>query len=263
MMSEHLKVTMIQTSLHWEDIDENLKLFSEKISSLKEDTDIIVLPEMFSTGFSMNAAAHAETMDGKAMQWLGKTAHEKNCVVTGSLMIKEGEAFYNRLVWMKPDGRYEHYDKRHLFQLAQEGQTYTTGDKKLIVEYKGWKIHPLICYDLRFPVWSRRTKTNDYDVLLYVANWPERRVQAWNQLLIARAIENQCYVVGVNRVGNDGHTIYHSGESAVINYKGEVINNSCAHDACIETITLSKQELDDFRRQFPFDADADDFSIQV
>lgn len=260
-MKDTLKVTIVQTSLHWEDVDANLQMFSEKISALKERGDIIVLPEMFSTGFSMNAAAHAETMDGKAIKWMQKTAAEYKCVLTGSLMIKDNGKFYNRLIWMQPDGAYQIYNKRHLFALAHEDKTYTPGNKKLIIEYNGWRIHPLVCYDLRFPVWSRRTKKADYDVLIYAANWPERRVIAWSQLLIARAIENQCYVVGVNRVGNDGNNIYHSGDSAIINFKGEMMNNSCPNDTCIETISLSKKELETFRSQLPFIEDADGFVI--
>jgi predicted amidohydrolase len=238
-------------------------MFSEKISALKESEDIIVLPEMFSTGFSMNAGQLAETMDGKAVTWMKERATKNNCVITGSLIIKEGDSFFNRLIWMKPDGTYEHYDKRHLFRIADEGKTYTAGTKKLIVEYKGWKIHPLICYDLRFPVWSRRTKSADYDVLIYAANWPQKRVTAWSQLLIGRAIENQCYVVGVNRVGNDGNNKYHSGDSAIINFKGEMMNNSCPNDTCTETIALSKKELEDFRKHLPFAEDADDFIINI
>jgi omega-amidase len=262
-MDDTLKVTMVQTALHWEDVDANLAMFSEKIAALKEWGDVIVLPEMFNTGFSMNAAAHAETMDGKAMQWLKKTAAEYKCVLTGSLMIEDDGMYYNRLIWMKPDGTFDIYDKRHLFALANEEKTYTPGNKKLIVEYKGWRIHPLVCYDLRFPVWSRRTKKEDYDILIYVANWPERRVIAWSQLLIGRAIENQCYVVGVNRVGNDGSNIYHSGDSAIINFKGEMLNNACPNDVCIETITLSKKELEAFRHQLAFIDDADDFTINL
>jgi omega-amidase len=262
-MSADLRVTMIQTALHWEDVNANLQMFSEKIAALKEPSDIILLPEMFSTGFSMNAEKVAETMDGEAVQWMRQKARDFNCVITGSLMIKEGNKYYNRLVWMKPDGSYDIYNKRHLFALAHEEKSYTGGNKKLIVEYKGWKIHPLICFDLRYPVWSRRTKKDDYDLLIYVANWPERRVFAWNQLLIARAIENQCYVVGVNRVGNDGNNIYHSGDSAIINYKGEMMNNACPNDTCTETIALSKKDLEDFRKQLPFIEGTDEFTIAI
>lgn len=262
-MSGNLRISLLQSALHWENAQANLEMFSEKISLLKGETDIIVLPEMFSTGFSMNAAALAEPMTGQAIQWMKKTAAGKNCIVTGSLMIREDNFFYNRLIWMQPDGHFIQYDKRHLFRLAHEEKTYTPGKKKIIIAYKGWRILPLVCFDLRFPVWSRRTKEADYDVLIYAANWPERRVTAWSQLLIARAIENQCYVAGVNRVGNDGNQVYHSGESAVINYKGEEISGIPAHEECTETVVLNLNELQDFRRQLPFIDDADDFTINL
>ena len=238
-------------------------MFDRKISGLKEETDLIVLPEMFSTGFTMNASALAETMDGASIAWMRKTAAKKNCAITGSLIISENGNFYNRLIWMKPDGNFFQYDKRHLFRLAHEEQTYAPGKSRLLIEMKGWKIFPLVCFDLRFPVWSRRTKESGYDVLLYVANWPERRVTAWSQLLIARAIENQCYVVGVNRIGNDGNDIYHSGESAVINYKGENICGINAHEEIIETVELHKEEMENFRAQLPFLEDADSFTIKM
>lgn len=238
-------------------------MLDDKIAAVKEDTDIIVLPEMFTTGFTMNARAMAEPMNGPTVEWMKKKVLEKKCVITGSMIITENGAFYNRLIWMDPDGSFTHYDKRHLFRLAHEEQTYTPGKNKIVVNCKGWKILPLICFDLRFPVWSRRTKESDYDLLLYVANWPERRITAWNQLLIARAIENQCYVAGLNRVGNDGNDIYHSGESAVINCKGENIGSIPLHEECMETITLNKQELNDFRKQLPFIEDGDNFTIKL
>jgi len=260
-MQSPLKITLIQSSLAWEDKAANLEMFSEKISKLKDTTDLIVLPEMFSTGFTMNASALAEPMDGPSVQWMKQIAAKKKCVITGSLIISENGKFFNRLIWMKPDGNVFHYDKRHLFRLSHEEQTFAAGQSKLIVELNGWRIFPLVCFDLRFPVWSRLTKDSGYDVLLYVANWPERRVTAWSQLLIARAIENQCYVVGVNRVGNDGNAIYHSGESAVINYKGENICGINPHEENIETVELRKEELDEFRSRLPFLDDGDSFTI--
>ena len=259
---QDIKITILQSDLHWENIEKNLDMFSEKISSITEETDLIILPEMFSTGFTMNAKACAENMQGKTIAWLQSKAKEKNCVITGSIIIKEEGEFYNRLIWMKPDGTFELYNKRHLFRLADEQQTYTAGDKQIITEINGWKICPLICYDLRFPVWGRRTKQEDYDLLLYVANWPQRRIHAWQQLLIARAIENQSYVAGVNRIGNDGNIIYHSGNSAVIDFKGEQISNTKSDTESIETISLSKQSLIDFRKHFPFADDADVFKIE-
>jgi len=268
-----LNLTIIQSNLHWENIDKNLELFSEKISSIKEKTDLILLPEMFSTGFTMNAKACAEEMSGKAVEWLRSKAKEKNCAITGSMIIREktspfsgsteGVAYFNRLIWMKPDGTFEFYNKRHLFRLADEQKTYSTGNKKIITEINGWKICPLICYDLRFPVWSRRTKQEDYDLLLYVANWPERRIHAWRQLLVARAIENQSYVAGVNRIGDDGHAIYHPGYSSIIDFKGEQQINTKPDQEFIETITLRRDALLDFRKHFPFEDDADEFRIVI
>jgi omega-amidase len=257
-----LRITLLQQELFWEDADKNLDLFSKKIHSITAETDLILLPEMFSTGFTMNATGCAEEMNGKTMQWLQSTAKEKKCVITGSIIIKEQNHFYNRLIWMKPSGDFSYYDKRHLFRLAEEQLTYTSGNKKIIAEINGWKICPLVCYDLRFPVWSRRTKTEDYDLLLYVANWPERRIHAWRQLLIARAIENQSYVAGVNRIGNDGHEIYHSGYSTVIDFKGESLINSNPGEAFIDTVLLSKESLLNFRKHFPFANDADEFELK-
>ena len=264
-----LRITLIQSNLHWENCDKNLDTFSQKISSLKEKTDLIVLPEMFNTGFTMNAKDCAEEMNGKTMEWLRSKAKERNCVVTGGLIVREkstsdssaNDVYYNRLIWMKPDGSFQQYDKRHLFRLAEEQKTFTAGNKKIICEINEWKICPLICYDLRFPVWSRRTRQEDYDVLIYVANWPDQRIHAWKQLLIARAIENQCYVAGVNRIGNDGRNISHSGFSAVHDFKGMQVSKSNGENESIETITLNKSELIDFRKQFPFDQDADGFRI--
>lgn len=257
---EDLKVTIVQTALHWEDIDSNLAMFNKKVEGIAPaSTDIIVLPEMFTTGFTMNVTAVAETMDGKAIEWMKKTAAEKKCVVTGSLVIKEGEHYYNRLIWMRPDGTFEQYDKRHLFRMGTEDKTYTAGGKRIIVTYKGWRVCPLVCYDLRFPVWSRNNE--DYDCLIYVANWPEVRSYPWRQLLIARAIENQAYVVGVNRVGKDGNNMAHSGDSVVLNAKGQPISNTKANEESVETVTLSIKELEDFRKVFPVALDADRFKI--
>ncbi|HEY6160245.1 MAG TPA: amidohydrolase [Bacteroidia bacterium] len=269
-----LKITIIQSFLEWENIPGNLKMFSHKIAMMKNETDLIILPEMFSTGFTMNTHKVGEAMSGKAVEWMKKTAKERNCVITGSVVIEEKGKFYNRLVWMRPDGSFETYNKRHLFRYANEQEHYTPGDKKLIVELKGWKICPLICYDLRFPVWSRNKSRAgipapkgevevalDYDLLIYVANWPERRNHPWKTLLLARAMENQCYVAGVNRVGNDGNDIYHSGDSAVINYRGEVLSKTKSKEEGVETVALSYSELLEFRQTFPAWMDADDFTI--
>ena len=255
-----LKITLIQTDLFWEDKESNLSMLEGKILSVREETDLIILPEMFSTGFSMNAASMAENMDGNSVRWMKDLTVKKNCVITGSLIIKEGNNYFNRLIWMRPDG-FEYYDKRHLFSYAGEEKIYSKGENKIIVTLKGWRILPLVCYDLRFPVWSRRNKKSDYDLLIYVANWPERRIHAWKQLLVARAIENQSYVAGVNRTGNDGNEINHSGESAIIDFKGENISKVNANDNFISTQTLSKDTLEIFRKQFAFFQDGDEFEI--
>ncbi len=215
---------------------------------------------MFSTGFSMNAAALAEDMDGKAVKWMEAQAKHFECVVTGSLIIRENGKFYNRLIWMRPDGSYEYYDKRHLFGLGKEDDTYTAGDKKLIVELNGWKICTALCYDLRFPVWLRNT-AGEYDMLLLVANWPERRSLHWRSLIPARAIENQCFVVAVNRVGHDGHEVFHSGDSMCIDPNGKVIYYK-PNDEDLYTFSVNKDELELARRAFPFLKDADEFTLK-
>jgi predicted amidohydrolase len=259
-------VTLIQARLNWEDPSTNRAYFSEKLASLQEATDLIVLPEMFTTGFTMNAAALAEPMDGPTMQWLTDQAKAKQAVITGSFIAVESGQYFNRLVWMQPDGQYHTYDKRHLFTFAGEDQYYTAGNRHLNVEWKGWRIMPLICYDLRFPVWSRNRfnkeqKKWDYDVLIYVANWPEIRSYPWKQLLIARAIENQCFVVGVNRIGKDGNGFDHAGDSMVINPRGEIISKTKTNQESVETIELDINYLNEFRKVFPVGLDADDFDL--
>ncbi len=259
---EDLKITIVQTSLHWENVDANLAMFSEKLKNIAPaSTDLIILPEMFSTGFTMNASEVAEVMNGKAVTWLKKTAAEKKCVITGSLVIREDGKYYNRLVWMRPDGTYETYDKRHLFRMGEENNTYTAGKKRIITSIKGWKICPLVCYDLRFPVWCRNVN-QEYDLLVFVANWPEVRNYPWKQLLIARAIENQVYLAGVNRIGKDGNDFNHTGDSAVLNFKGLPISKTKASEESVETVTLSYKELEEFRKVFPVALDADRFRIE-
>lgn len=260
-----LTISLIQTALHWEDKERNLQMLEEKINSIAERTEVIILPEMFSTGFSMNPEKLAETMEGEAMQWLKRISASKRAIVTGSLIIREGDAFYNRLVWMQPDGKYGYYDKRHLFAYAHEDEHYSSGNRRLIASVKGWKVNLQICYDLRFPVWARHNFAAsegqpEYDLLVYVANWPERRSLAWKTLLQARAIENQCFVAGVNRVGKDGKDNYHSGDSMVVNGMGEILYQK-AHDEDIYTITLEKDEVDDIRSKLPFWKDGDKFMI--
>jgi len=255
-----LRITLIQSTLHWENGRENLEMFSKKIDAIVEPTDIIILPEMFNTGFTMNAAPMAEKMDGPTISWMRGQAARKNCVVTGSVIIEEAGKYYNRLVWMSP-GEMQTYDKRHLFSLAGEQKVFNAGNKNILPEVNGWRILPLICYDLRFPVWSRRTTRQDYDLIIYEANWPERRVQAWSQLLIGRAIENQCYVAGVNRVGNDGNEVYYSGESAVIDFKGDKIGAIGSEEGYIHC-NLNYDALALFRRQLAFFKDGDEFEIK-
>ncbi|SIO48617.1 amidohydrolase [Chitinophaga niabensis] len=259
-----LTVSLIQANLHWEDVAANLAMFDQKINSIQERTEVIILPEMFSTGFSMQSERLAQTMDGSAVQWMKQKAKEKNVIITGSLIIEEGGQYFNRLIWMLPNGTFGTYNKRHLFGFAGEHDHYTAGDKRLIAQVKGWKLNLSVCYDLRFPVWARNSILENgepaYDVLINVANWPERRNTPWRALLQARAIENQCYVIGLNRVGNDGNDIYHSGDSSIIDPIGEIIYHK-AHDEDVFTYTLSRSHLNELRARFPFLKDADRFII--
>jgi len=261
-----LTVSTIQTNLHWENKTANLNMLENKISELYQKTELVVLPEMFNTGFSMNADKLAETMEGETVAWMKKISAENRVILTGSLIIEEENKFYNRLIWMMPNGELGYYDKRHLFAYSGEDKHFSNGHKRLITSVKGWKLNMQVCYDLRFPVWARQSPLKnennqyEYDVLVYVANWPERRSHAWKTLLCARAIENQCYVIGVNRVGNDGNEIYYSGNSLVIDPLGEVLYHM-ADDEDIFTITLEKEKLDEVRTKFPFLKDGDGFSI--
>lgn len=257
-----ITITAIQTNLFWEDKEANLRMFEEKIRSIKDKTEVIVLPEMFSTGFSMNTEKLAEKMDGPTINWMKELSKEKRAIITGSVIIEEENKFYNRLIWMMPNGNFGHYDKRHLFGYAGEDKHYTAGNKRLIASVNGWKINLQICYDLRFPVWARQQSEGEYDLLIYVANWPERRSHAWKTLLHARAIENQCYVVGVNRTGKDEHDIMHSGDSLFIDPLGETIYR-CKEQEEVYTLRLNKEKLYETRRKLPFLKDADDFSIHT
>lgn len=262
----NLSITTIQTNLYWEDKVANLTMLENKIKSIKEKTHIVILPEMFSTSFSMNAKTLAEKMDGSAIEWMKRISKENKIIITGSLIIEEENHFYNRLIWMQPDGNFGYYDKRHLFGFAGEDKHYSAGNKRLICSVNGWKINLQICYDLRFPVWARQqhtgdeTSTPEFDLLIYVANWPERRSHAWKTLLTARAIENQCYVVGVNRIGKDVNDINHSGDSMIIDALGEVLYHH-ANEENIFTLVLDKGSLDQTRAKLPFLKDADDFNI--
>jgi omega-amidase len=290
-----LTITTIQTGLQWEDKSANLESLEERILAIPEPTELVVLPEMFSTGFSMRPKALAEHMDGPTVAWMQQVAARKKIILTGSLIVEEEGNYYNRLIWMLPNGQYGYYDKRHRFAYAGENEEYTAGHKRLIASVKGWKVLPLVCYDLRFPVWSRQTPRKaqeaderdpapggmapapdgaagtsapasqtadlEYDLLLYVANWPERRSHAWKTLLQARAIENQCFVAGVNRIGNDGNGIYHGGDTMIIGPLGETLYSAAANDEAF-TLTLRKDDLARVRKHFPFWQDADRFSIE-
>lgn len=265
---QRLIITIIQTDLKWEDKQGNLNMIEEKIRSIREKTNIVVLPEMFSTGFSMRPEALAETMDGPTVTWMKNISREKNIILAGSIIIQEDDQYFNRFLWVLPNGQLGVYDKRHCFSLAGEDQHYTPGNKRTIASVGGWKINLQVCYDLRFPVWSRQQIQQDpekeispeYDVLIYVANWPEKRIHAWRTLLQARAIENQCYVIGVNRVGHDGNSLYHTGNSMVVDPLGAVMYEK-ADEEDIHTIALERSHLDEVRKQLPFWSDGDHFLI--
>lgn len=265
-MAENLRVSLIQTFLHWENKEKNLRHFDGKIDQI-ESTDLILLPEMFNTGFSMNSAELCEPMHGPTVNWMKEKAAEKSAVVCGSLIVEENGKFFNRLIWMRPEGSFETYDKRHLFRMADEEKYFSPGNKRLIVELKGWRIFPQICYDLRFPVYSRNNFSNkgkfpeaEYDLAFYIANWPAARVNAWSTLLKARAIENQASVIGVNRIGEDGNQIAYNGQSAVIDAKGESMFDLNDSDKIVTT-QLNMQELEDFRKKFPVGMDRDEFRL--
>jgi omega-amidase len=257
-----LTITIIQTNLFWEDKVANLSMLEEKINSIKEKTEVVFLPEMFSTGFSMNPEKLSETMEGETVGWMKKMAASKKIILAGSVIIKDNDNYYNRLIWMLPNGEYGYYDKRHRFAYAREDEHFSAGNKRLIASVKGWRINLLVCYDLRFPVWARQQSNEDpeYDVLVYVANWPQRRSHAWKTLLQARSIENQCYVIGINRVGDDGNNIHYSGDSMVLDALGETLYSK-ENSEDIFTITLEKEQLDEVRTKFPFWKDADAFGL--
>lgn len=258
--SESLYITIIQPDIAWEDKAANLARYSDLIGNIAGPKEIVVLPEMFSTGFSMAPERLAEDMNGETVRWMRATAKAQRIILTGSLIIEEGGKYYNRIVWMQPDGICSTYDKRHLFAYAQEDEHYTPGNRRLITQAKGWRICPLVCYDLRFPVWARNAPGSEYDVLLYMANWPQRRSLAWRTLLQARAIENQAYCIGVNRVGEDGQGIIYPGESSGYDPLGEQLWQAPDTEA-VQTIELSRQKLEETRSHLPFLRDADKFLI--
>jgi omega-amidase len=262
---QDLKLSIIQSDIHWEDIGANLAMFEEKIWQIGS-TDVIVLPEMFTTGFTMKASKLAEHMNMRTFKWMKQMADQTGALVLGSFIAMVHDRYYNRLLWMEPGGNFKTYDKRHLFRMADEHHTFSPGESLLIGHWKGWRICPLVCYDLRFPVWSRNRwnasiKKLSYDVLIYVANWPQVRASAWKTLLDARAIENLSFVVGVNRVGTDGNGVEYNGNSAVIGPKGDPIFQVEGEEA-IKTVELNAHSLQAFRDRFPAYLDADDFSIE-
>jgi predicted amidohydrolase len=264
---EPLKISLVQSPLVWENPNANIEYFDKHLQKAQVG-DVVVLPEMFTTGFTMKPEKNSEKHEGAGLQWMKKKAIELNTHITGSICVEENGNYFNRLYFVNPDGTYQSYDKRHLFRMGSEQQHYTQGNKKLIVDVKGWKIFPLVCYDLRFPVWSRNKWSNegqeaDYDLLIYVANWPEVRSYAWKQLLVARAIENQAYVAGINRIGADGNIIMHSGDSTVLNPLGEIISTMKAHQEGVETVILDHTFLQGLRKKFPVGMDADDFEVKV
>lgn len=256
---QNLTVCALQTEVHWHDASRNLAMFDEQLEAVSRDADVVVLPEMFSTGFTQQPELCAEPMSGPTVAWMARQASALDVALTGSVVIEEQGMYYNRLIWMQPDGGHHLYDKRHLFRMAGEHHHYAAGNQKLIVEYKGWRICPLICYDLRFPAWIRNQES--YDLLIFVANWPKPRRFAWSTLLRARAIENIAYTVGVNRVGVDGNDVAYPGESAIVDYVGETMAGSSDQSQLLEAV-LEPERLKKFRDRFPFFEDADNFLIE-
>jgi len=258
-MSNILSVTILQTNLVWENPVENRRLLNDKINTITTSVDLIILPEMFTSGFTMNAAAVAETMDSETISWLKTKAKEKQVAIIGSLVIYENGNYYNRLVCVEPSSNITYYDKRHTFTLAGEHKVYTAGTEKVIFNYKGWKICPLVCYDLRFPVWARNIE--DYDLLLYVANWPKVRISAWDALLKARAIENMSYCIGVNRVGLDGNNYEYTGHSAAYDVLGHRLDSIPENKEAIEIVVLEKDHIKKYRDKLNFLNDKDGFNL--
>jgi len=256
-----MRITIIQYDISWEDKQSNLNYLEKIVSPLSGKTDLIILPEMFNTGFSMNPDKLCENPDSNTLSWMKNLAEEGKFAVCGSYIVKEAGKAFNRFVFVASDGETTNYDKRHLFSMGNEDKFFSKGKKRVIFSYRGFRIMPIICYDLRFPVWSRNR--NDYDLLICVANWPESRREVWNTLLKARAIENQCYVAGANRVGTDGTGIKYSGDSAILNPRGETLQEGITNTEFVITADLSLSELNAFREKFPAWKDADDFSIII
>ena len=259
-MENFLKAAIIQTDIVWEDSIQNRSNFSKKIDAISNDVDLIVLQEMFTTGYTINASEVAETMEGDTVQWMMEKAKEKSALLMGSVIIEVDNRYYNRLIIAFPSGEVEHYDKRHLFSYADEDKIFTPGNKRAIINYKGWKLLPLVCYDLRFPVWARNTE--DFDAIIYVASWPSPRVAAWDTLLKARAIENMSYVIGANRMGKDGNNLKYVGHSTVIDALGNVILEFDKNQEATKTVVLDKNHILESRNRFGFLEDKDEFEIK-
>lgn len=258
-MKNELHIAGIQDDLVWENPEENLAFFEEKIKHLPKDIDLVVLPEMFTSGFTMHPEHIAETMHGNTVDWMKKMAAKNQIAITGSLVITDDKKYYNRLVFIHPSGKIESYDKRHSFTLAGEEKVYTSGNKKIIIEYLGWKICPLICYDLRFPVWARNME--HYDLLIYMANWPVKRIKAWDTLIKARSIENMVYTIGLNRTGEDGNDFEYSGNSLILDYLGEEISYLPKNKVGIISAKIDKSSQLETRKKLGFLNDMDSFSI--
>lgn len=255
----HLRVTLVQTDVFWENPSANRAQLEELLHSNRNATDLIILPEMFTTGFTMHAASLAEVHNLDTFKWMKQMAALFSCAIVGSYIVKENEKFYNRCILVHPSGSYDTYDKRHLFRMGGEDAIYTAGTERKIWTIKDWSIAPFICYDLRFPVWSRNHPTQ-YDLILYIASWPSKRASVWKTLLAARAIENAAYVIGVNRVGEDGNHLTYAGDSQVIQFDGTVLYD-LKNDIQVVTITLDKEPLSQYRSAFPVHLDADDFKL--
>ena len=259
MRKSNLHITGIQFDILWENKDYNLRhLESKFLQKLDPETDLVVLPEMFATGFSMNTSEIAEDMDGRIVNWMLEMANQYNCAISGSAAISENDSVFNRMVWVSPNGEINFYDKRHLFGYGNETRSYQSGKEKKIIDIKGWKVCPLICYDLRFPVWSRNSE--NFDLLIYIASWPDTRIKAWTSLLKARAIENLCYVIGINRVGADSNNLNYVGKSIIVDHQGESLAYLEDEEAMISAV-LSHEELMSFRNKFGFLEDRDKFEI--
>jgi len=248
-MDTKIKITLIQSHLFWEDTKKNLLNFESKILNINQKTDLIILPEMFNTGYSMNIEKLAEGMHGTSINWMKKIAHKLDCTLAGSILIKDKSQYFNRFLWVNANGHIEFYDKKHLFNLNEESEVFEAGTEKKIFQLKGWKICPLICFDLRFPVWCRNQE--DYDLLIVIASWPESRIEHWRTLLTARAIENQSYVIGVSRVGEDANNVYYSGDSMIIHPFGNILFQK-KDEEDVYTLNLNHEEIQKTRKNYPF-----------